>query len=170
MFSTPASDNNQTEREAGRVKANEKQRLRLWLQLAKTVLPLSRVIDGRFRQRFGQSLVRFDVMSQLARHVDGLQTGQLADRMLAATSGNITMLLHRMVSEGLIERRASPQDGRVSLIFLTDAGRDLFSDMAVAQEAWINETFEDLDEAQVRQLADDLAAMAEETKRPQSAH
>lgn len=149
------------------MKSDSKLRLRLWLQLARTVLPLSRIIDGRFRQRFGQSLVRFDAMSQLARHVNGLQTGQLADRMLAATSGNITMLLHRMAKEGLVERRASPEDGRVSLIFLTDSGRELFTQMAVAQEAWVNEIFEDLEEGQVRQLANDLSLVAEDAKRPE---
>ena len=111
--------------------------LRLWLELARIALPMSREMDKMLRQRFGQSLVRFDLMSQLARHGGGLATRQLADALLASTSGNISTLLDRMITEQLIERRPGNDDRRVTFIHLTKQGAQLFEDMAGIHERWI---------------------------------
>jgi DNA-binding MarR family transcriptional regulator len=138
---------------------NQSGGLRLWLQLARTALPLSRDMDSRFRAQFDQSLVRFDVMSQLERSPDGLPVGRLAELMVAATSGNITMLLQRMKSEGLIARRASPHDGRATIIELTELGAELFARMAAAQRLWIDDIMKDIPPRLIDELAVELSRL-----------
>lgn len=114
-----------------------KNAVRLWLELARIALPMSREMDKMLRARFGQSLVRFDLMSQLARHDGGLPVRQLAALLLASTSGNISTLLDRMIGEDLVKRQPAESDGRVILVSLTAKGRELFDDMAVVHGKWI---------------------------------
>lgn len=119
------------------MKRGHKEPLRLWLELARIALPMSREMDKMLRQRFGQSLVRFDLMSQLARRSDGLPVRQLAGQLLASTSGNISTLLDRMIAENLVERRPAEADRRVIRVHLTPKGRALFNDMAIVHAEWI---------------------------------
>ncbi len=137
----------------------QRQSLRLWLELARVALPLQREIDGRLRGQFDQSLARFDVMAQLNRNPRGLRVGRLAELLLAATSGNITMLLKRMEKEGLVERVPSREDARSNLIKLTRPGRQLFRNMAAAQEKWTTDLFAEIAPDDRARLIDDLAGL-----------
>ena len=137
----------------------QKHSLRLWLELARVALPMQREIDGRFRAQFNQSLARFDVMAQLERNPGGLRIGRLAELLLAATSGNITMLLKRMEKEGLVERVPSQEDARSNLVKLTATGRELFRKMARAQRQWTDQRFSELPTDQRTRLIDELASL-----------
>ena len=119
------------------MKHDHKQSVRLWLELARIVLPMSREMDKMLRSRFSQSLVRFDLMSQLARHEAGMPVSQLADKLLAATSGNISTLLDRMIAEDLVARQPVAGDRRMTLINLTAKGRRLFDEMSIVHAEWI---------------------------------
>jgi len=119
--------------------------LRLWLELVRVTMPLYRHLDKRFRSQFGQSLVRFDVMSQLERFGGGLTVSALASHLLASTSGNISTLLDRMMAEGLIVRQFDKADRRRTMVRLTDKGRDLFKAMAAAHDQWVDEAFAQVD-------------------------
>jgi DNA-binding MarR family transcriptional regulator len=119
------------------MKHDHKQSVRLWLELARIALPMSREMDKMLRSRFSQSLVRFDLMSQLARHEAGMPVSQLADKLLAATSGNISTLLDRMIAEDLVARQPVAGDRRMTLISLTAKGRRLFDEMSIVHAEWI---------------------------------
>ena len=54
---------------------------------------------------------------------DGLRMGELA-RRARLSKQTMTELVRRLEGEGLVERRTDPDDGRASLIFLTDRSRD----------------------------------------------
>jgi DNA-binding MarR family transcriptional regulator len=133
--------------------------LRLWLEMVRVTMPLYRRMDKRFRSEFGQSLVRFDVMSQLDRFGGNLTVSALAGHLLASTSGNISMLLDRMTAEGLIVRQFDKSDRRRTMVNLTDKGRDLFKTMAAAHAQWADEAFMQTNEDTQTALLDSLVEL-----------
>lgn len=134
--------------------------LRLWLELARAALPMAREMDRRFRAEFGQSLVRFDVLSQLDRFAEGLTVSRLASMLLASTSGNISMLLDRMMAEGLVRKLPDQEDRRRSVIALTPKGKNEFDRMAAVHEQWSDELLGGTPRQGRRALLEGLSALA----------
>lgn len=119
--------------------------LKLWLQLAKSSKAIEQEMEARFQKNFKQSMSRFDVLSQLDRcDPEWLPMGKLAGQLIAS-KGNITRLVDRMISEGLIDRRPSPEDRRIIQVGLTEKGRALFEEMAVAHAEWAKTLLGNLD-------------------------
>ena len=113
--------------------------VRLWLQLMKCTRTIEAHVAARLRRDYGQSLARFDVLSQLDRSEEPWSTvGLLADQVMAS-SGNITALLDRMEADDLIVRRASPTDRRSQQVRMTRVGRELFMKMSCDHAKWIDE-------------------------------
>ena len=83
--------------------AASKEKLRLWIRLLRT----SRIIEGELRDRLSQefdtTLPRFDVMAALYRTPDGMLMSDLS-RFLLVSNGNVTGIVDRLVSEGLVQR------------------------------------------------------------------
>ena len=84
-------------------KAENKERLRLWIRLLRT----SRIIEGELREKlkseFGSTLPRFDVMSALNRQPDGMLMSDLS-RYLLVSNGNVTGIVDRLVADGFAPR------------------------------------------------------------------
>jgi DNA-binding MarR family transcriptional regulator len=119
--------------------SDSKKSLRAWLFLLKCSKRLEQEMSDRFREQFGSSLSRFDVLAHLdLAGEEGLSTSQLARRLLAS-KGNITRLLDRMEADGLITRKQHATDRRVSRIVLSAKGAKLFASMAPAHEHWAHE-------------------------------
>jgi DNA-binding MarR family transcriptional regulator len=119
--------------------SDSKKSLRAWLFLLKCSKRIEQDMSDRFREHFGSSLSRFDVLAHLdLAGEEGLSTSQLARRLLAS-KGNITRLLDRMEDDGLITRKQHATDRRVSRIVLSARGARLFSSMAPAHEQWAHE-------------------------------
>lgn len=97
---------------------------------------VERQIRNQLRLRFSTTLPRFDLMSQLERHPEGLKMNELSRRMMV-TGGNITGITDQLVKEGLVERRPLPADRRAFSIKLTRAGAKAFAEMAREHEAWV---------------------------------
>ena len=110
--------------------------LRLWLRMLTCTQLIERHIRNELRLRFGTTLPRFDLMSQLERHPEGLKMNELSRRMMV-TGGNVTGITDQLVKEGLVERVAQPSDRRAFRIRLTRAGAKVFAEMAREHEAWI---------------------------------
>ncbi|MEM9683832.1 MAG: MarR family transcriptional regulator [Pseudomonadota bacterium] len=133
---------------------DERLSLRLWLQLMKASKAIEGDIGGRFRRTHGQSLARFDVLSQLYRFGgDWVAIGALGERMMA-TGGNITALIDRMAAEGLVERRPSPTDRRSHQVRLTEDGLALFRAMTEDHAQWVDTVLGDVDDEEKRALID----------------
>ena len=133
--------------------------LKVWLQIMKCSKSIEADVGGRLRRSHGQSLSRFDVLSQLERlEEEWVAIGKLA-RLVMAASGNITALLDRMESEGLIERRASPSDRRSFQVRLTNAGSRLFTDMATDHAHWIDAALVDMPDADKQRLVELLVVV-----------
>ncbi|PHS22743.1 MAG: MarR family transcriptional regulator [Robiginitomaculum sp.] len=134
----------------------DKTALKLWLHLAKTSALLQNEITGRFRAHYGQSLARFDVLSQLARAETQTLSIRALSASLIASSGNITRLLDRMQAEGLLSRSPAPHDRRSTLVCLTSAGASLFEGMAKDHEIWVGEMLANMPQSTQQELLDGL--------------
>ena len=138
--------------------AHDRLSLRAWLQLMKCAKTIEGAVGARMRRKYGQSLGRYDVLSQLYRFGgDWLPIGQLAGHLMAA-SGNITALIDRMESEGLVERRPSPSDRRSSQVRLSANGRALFLTMTEDHAAWVDRALRGVPETDKEALAGLLSA------------
>ncbi|NNE53602.1 MAG: MarR family transcriptional regulator [Sulfitobacter sp.] len=143
-----------------------KDRVRLWLRLLKVVRGIENDLRDRLRRDHNTTLPRFDMMSALSRHPDGLKMSQLSG-VLRVSNGNVTGIADRLSDEGLVERIAVPGDRRATLLRLTKAGQTQFADQARAHEEWIDEMLRGVTPQEARQMAarlQDFAAAAEEKK------
>ena len=119
-----------------RARADDHRALRLWLRLLTCSQLIERHVRSRLRSRFGITLPRFDLMSQLERHAAGLKMNELS-RLMMVTGGNITGIVDQLVKEGLVERVDDAADRRAWRVRLTRAGNKAFAEMARAHEEWV---------------------------------
>ena len=141
-----------------RAHADQHASLRLWLRLLSCTTRVEDKIRQKLRESFDITLPRFDLMAQLERHPDGLSMGELSRRMMV-TGGNITAIVDQLEKEKLVLREVGANDRRSFTVKLTQAGKDAFTDMAIAHEAWVADLFEGLSVDQQSQLYTLLGAM-----------
>lgn len=125
--------------------------IRLWLRMLACTNLVGRRVSAGLRDSFSTTLPRFDFLSQLQRSPGGLRMTEISRRMMV-TAGNITRLADQLAAEGLITRAPSPDDRRVAIVQLTDAGRRAFDAMAREHEVWIVTMFGGLSENERRTL------------------
>lgn len=73
-------------------------------------------------EEIGLPIGFYDVLVQLTEAERGLRMSELARRVLLSKSG-LTRLVDRMVGQGLVRRRPSPEDGRGFYVVATSLGR-----------------------------------------------
>ncbi len=132
-----------------------KQRLRVWLG----ILKLSRTIEAELRERlrleYDTTLPRFDVLAALYRNKKGMKMSQLS-AALKVSNGNVTGIVERLVSDGLVVRVPVAGDRRAMLVRLTRKGEQDFAAMANVHERWIDDMLCGLDDAGAADLIDRL--------------
>lgn len=96
-----------------------------------TIMDVARLLktyaDQRARQ-FGISRAQWAVLIRIDRH-EGLKQTELAD-MLDLQPITLTRLLDRLSDNGLIERRADPNDRRANRLYLQPAAKPLLDRLA----------------------------------------
>ena len=132
--------------------------IRLWLRMLATNRLVETRTRRRLQERFGTTLPRFDLMSQLERAPRGLKMGELSKRMMV-TGGNVTGITDMLEDEGLVERVADSADRRAWLVRLTRAGRRAFTAMAQEHERWVVESFAELSGREMSMMAALLARL-----------
>lgn len=100
-------------------------KLRVFHQLQVAHTALFRAADRRTRQSVGLTTSQFAVLFVLSQS-DGQPISEIAKR-LAMGKSSLTGLVDRMVDRGLVTRRASPSDGRVTNIHLEVSGLQLLA-------------------------------------------
>lgn len=136
--------------------------LRLWLRLLTCTQLIEGQVRARLRERYGTTLPRFDLMSQLWRYPEGLRMKDLS-RHLMVTGGNVTGIVDPLEKEGLVERAAEPADRRAFRVRLTRAGRKAFAEMAAVHEEWIVELLGGLSKKEHAELYKLLAKLKQAT-------
>lgn len=132
--------------------------LRVWLRLLTCANLIERRVRQNLRVAFDTTLPRFDLLAQLDRAPDGLTMGDLSRRLMVS-NGNVTGLIDRLVSEGLVARHPAPGDRRAQLVRLTAAGKRAFDAMTPAHAGWIDDMLSGLDRADMTALFDLLARL-----------
>ncbi len=112
--------------------------LRVWLRLLTCSTLIEHGVRHGLHRSFETTLPRFDVLAQLQRAGKPLSMGELSRRLMV-TNGNITGLVDRLKSEGLVDRRRSDGDRRVQMVSLEPAGAELFGRMAADNRRWVTE-------------------------------
>ncbi|BCK53613.1 MarR family winged helix-turn-helix transcriptional regulator [Nocardia wallacei] len=96
-----------------------------------------------------------------------MRSGTLAEAMFSDAS-TISRQVAGLVKRGLIERRADPDDGRASVLTVTDAGRELAEQLRKRRVEMLEHIVADWDRADREQLATLLRRFVDdyETARP----
>ena len=95
--------------------------VRAWFALMGGFTEIERDLRRVMAQQ-GLNLPRFDILMLLSRHPQGLNMGDLA-RELVVTKGNVTGVVKRLQSDGLIARVSDTSDKRIQTVTLTEGGR-----------------------------------------------
>ena len=135
-----------------------KQKLRLWIRLLRASRAIEVELRERLRVAFGVTLPRFDVMAALARKQAGMTMTELS-RYLMVSNGNVTGIIDRLVSEGMVARSRHAGDRRATFVRLTPKGQQQFAIIAKAHEGWIAEILAGVGTAETESLIALLSAL-----------
>jgi MarR family transcriptional regulator for hemolysin len=129
-------------------------------EIAFTLMDVARMLktyaDQRARQ-FGISRAQWGVLVRLDRS-EGLKQTELAE-MLDLQPISLTRLLDRLAENGLIERRADPNDRRANRLYLTPAARPLLAELADLGHDMMDTVLEGLDDEASARLLRNLGVM-----------
>ncbi|RWG87792.1 MAG: MarR family transcriptional regulator [Mesorhizobium sp.] len=128
-----------------------KDRLRLWIRLLRASRTIEAELRERLKKEFDTTLPRFDVMAALYRSPEGMLMSDLS-RFLLVSNGNVTGIVDRLVSEGLVTRARRNGDRRTSMVRLTEEGSKSFAAIAAAHESWVGELLGNVSEDEARRL------------------
>jgi MarR family transcriptional regulator for hemolysin len=114
--------------------------------------------DQRARQ-YGMTRAQWAVLFRLDRS-EGLKQSELAE-LLDLQPITLTRLLDRLSDNGLIERRADPNDRRANRLFLTPAARPLLERLTVLGEDMMGTVLAGLDAKTSERMLRDLGLVKE---------
>jgi DNA-binding MarR family transcriptional regulator len=138
--------------------------LRLWLRLLTCTTLIETEIRRKLAAAFDTTLPRFDLLAQLDRAEDGLVLGEVSRRMMVS-AGNVTAIVDRLITGGLITRSPASHDRRVQIIRMTPQGRAAFKAMAGRHGAWIGAMFDDLEPREIEALMGLLSRLKASVRR-----
>lgn len=107
-------------------------------------------------RREGLTVPQFTILNHATP--EGVPLSEISARMLCDNS-NLTGIVDRLISKGLVERRPDPQDRRVSLICLTPSGAEKLRNIRPRHHASVSRRMRLLSEREVQQLRDLLRAL-----------
>lgn len=129
-------------------------------EIAVNIMDVARMLrtyaDQRARQ-FGISRAQWVVLIRLERQ-EGLKQSELAE-ILDLQPISLTRLLDRLADNGLIERRADPNDRRANRLYLMPAARPLIEQLAALGSGMMDDVLAGLDGKTNERLLGDLHLM-----------
>lgn len=134
--------------------------LSLKRQIAFEIIDVARMLktySDQCARQYGISRAQWAVLVRLERS-EGLKQTELAE-MLDLQPISLTRLLDRLADNGLIERRADPNDRRANRLYLTSAARPLLAKLADLGHSMMDTVLERLDVQAQEQLLRHLGVM-----------
>ena len=128
--------------------------------LAFTINDVARLLRTYADQKaaqYGMSRAKWAVLARLDRF-EGLKQTELAD-MLDLQPISLTRLLDSLCANGLIERRADPDDRRAKRLFLTPAARPLLDRLGDLAEQLMGTALAGLDQRDSKALLAQLSTI-----------
>jgi MarR family transcriptional regulator for hemolysin len=120
---------------------------------------LLRTYADQKARRFGQTRAQWAVLLRLERR-EGLKQSDLAED-LDIQPITLTRLVDRLCDNGLIERRADPNDRRAKRLYLTPAARPLLDRISNEVEELAERVLAGLDPAAIESVLSDLGVARE---------
>lgn len=136
--------------------ADSRLALSVWVRLLKAHGLLLREVRRRVPDAL--TLPQFDVLAQLYRSDEGMTPGGLT-RKLLVTGGNVTGIVERLSSLGLVERHPVPEDRRAVRIRLTARGEKLMRRAIPRHRRDVGTLFAPLAEGELARLRDLLGTL-----------
>ncbi len=131
-------------------------------EIAFSIIDVARLLktyaDQRARQ-YGMTRAQWAVLFRLDRS-EGLKQSELAE-ILDLQPITLTRLLDRLAENGLIERRADPNDRRANRLFLTPAARPLLERLTTLGEDMMETVLAGLDAKSNERLLAELGMLRE---------
>jgi MarR family transcriptional regulator, transcriptional regulator for hemolysin len=134
--------------------------------LAFTINDVARLLRTYADQKaaqYGMSRAKWAVLARLDRF-EGLKQTELAD-MLDLQPISLTRLLDSLCANGLIERRADPEDRRAKRLFLTPAARPLLERLGDLAEELMGTALAGLDQRDSKALLAQLSTIKDNLRR-----
>ena len=129
-------------------------------EFAFTIMDVARLLktyaDQRARQ-FGMTRAKWAVLARLDRF-EGLRQNELAD-MLDLQPISLTRLLDRLADNGLIERRADPNDRRANRLYLKPAAKPLLDQLADLGADMMKTVLDGVSAASIERMLKELGAV-----------
>jgi MarR family transcriptional regulator for hemolysin len=129
-------------------------------EFAFTIMDVARLLktyaDQRARQ-FGISRAQWAVLVRIGRH-EGLKQTELAD-ILDLQPISLTRLLDRLAENGLIERRADPNDRRANRLYLKPAAKPLLDQLADLGADMMETVLDGISTASIERMLKELGAV-----------
>lgn len=142
--------------------SRDKEALRFWLQLLKASRHIENELRDRLRRAYSTTLPQFDVMAMLEKSETGLRMSAISAGMMVS-NGNVTGIVDRLVTDGLVMRISIKGDRRATLVRLTPQGVTKFSAMACDHKSWVDELFTPISHAELDNSMTTLAKIRELT-------
>jgi DNA-binding MarR family transcriptional regulator len=134
----------------------------LWVSLLRVHTLVARCAGSELAAR-GVTLARFDVIAELALEEACCSQGALCERLLV-TKGQVSILVDRMVREGLLKRWTDPENRRCNRVSLTPRGRRVFEEIVPMRESCLERMFSKLSRRQQVELKDLLCKLLDSVK------
>lgn len=135
----------------------------LWLRLLKLTRQFELELREGMRLSFSSTLPQFDVLASLHRNPGGIRMKELSGD-LVMSNGNLTSIVDKLHTDGLVRRESDPEDRRAMLVSLTDLGLLVFLEQAAVHSGWISNLMASLSEQDAlafeRKMADLAKASA----------
>lgn len=108
---------------------------------------------------------QFDIIATLG-NTQGMSCRELGEKTLI-TKGTLTGVVDRLIEKKLVQRTASPSDGRRQIVQLTPKGEQLFAVVFPSHLAHIRQPFAGLDTSDLQQTENSLKNLCRIFKNPQ---
>lgn len=135
-------------------------------EIAFTIMDVARMLktyaDQRARQ-FGISRAQWAVLIRIER-CEGLKQAELAEA-LDLQPISLTRLLDRLADNGLIERRADPNDRRANRLYLKPAAKPLLGRLSELGADMMETVLEGLDAKSVDNMLGELGMLKDNLRR-----
>jgi len=139
-------------------------------EIAFTIMDVARLLKTYADQRARQlriSRAQWAVLVRIER-TEGLKQSELAE-LLDLQPISLTRLLDRLADNGLIERRADPNDRRANRLYLTPAAKPLLGRLSELGADMMETVLEGLDEKSIERMLKQLVTLKDNLRRAISA-
>lgn len=117
----------------------------------RTYVPAMRLLDRSYLDT-GMSSLETAALLEIGESDGGVSARDISHR-LNMDKGYLSRAITRFEAEGLVKKTPSPEDGRLQMLSLTDAGRDRAAELARNGSEVIESAFENASDADLAQVA-----------------